>query len=160
MTVQHMIPSPDGMRLPPVLPAEAVKTYRIVAPLRTHWRPATCEEVACEHYLCGWQTILDESTEQGQYLASIIRNDLRRTHIWAEDREPTGLTCFTFPPGQSCVRASTHRIRVEREELFLVTGGDWRGNPRGENRVHKNMDHWLEDFGEHQDRLADRLEQG
>jgi hypothetical protein len=140
----------------PELPAEAMKTYTLAMPLTTHWRPATCAEVDCPSYLSGWRTTVDERTELGQRQAHYIRHDRTRKHT--EDRTETGLTMFTFEPGQRCFTA--HRIRTARPQRHLVRGGDWRGNPRGEFREHTRPDDWVEDFAEHQDKLATRLERG
>jgi hypothetical protein len=45
-------------------------------------------------------------------------------------------------------------VPLERPELYVVRGGDWRGNPRGEVRRHSGPDSWVNDFAEHQDRIA------
>ena len=37
------------------------RIYRSSAPVASHFREATCDEVNCEHYLAGWQTILPEN---------------------------------------------------------------------------------------------------
>jgi hypothetical protein len=143
-------------RLEPALPVHSYKTYSISAPLATHWRPGTCEEADCPHYLHGWKTIVDESTDLGQRQAHYIRHDRTRKHT--ETRTEAGLTEFEFEPGQTCF--AQHKVPIGRPELFLVRGGDWRGNPSGELRRHTKPEFWVEDFGEHQQKIADRLEQG
>lgn len=186
-------------RSPPQLPAHAMKTYSIVSPISTHYRPATCAEVGCSGYTRGWLTVLDESTQQGQGQAYYIRRQSGRR--FAEDRGSSGLTVFRFPPngamtvvdestqqgqaqahhirkqsgreytesrgtvftfepGQRCFRSGDHRLSLERPALYYVTGGDWRGNPRGTQLRHRDGDDWVSDFSEHQQRLADRLQQG
>jgi hypothetical protein len=42
----------------------------------------------------------------------------------------------------------------------VVRGGDWRGNPTGYRRQHVNGEDWRDDFGEHQQNVADRIERG
>ena len=144
-------------RVPPALPAAAMKTYQIAAPLATHWRPATCEEAECLAYLHGWQTSCDESTELGQRQVAYIRHDKTRKH--AERRAETGLTVFEFGPGQKCFRP--HRVPNTRPERFLVTGGDWRGNPLGTRpREHARPDDWVEDMAESLDEIRTRHERG
>jgi hypothetical protein len=130
---------------------EAYKTYGFSAPLSTHWRAGTCEEAACPHHLHGWETRVDLSTEQGQYLAGYIRT---RSGRQFEEVEPGA---FRFPPGQDCFRSGEHRVRVERPELFMVRNGDWR---RAERPQQLDPQVWLDDFREHQDRLATRLARG
>jgi hypothetical protein len=144
-----------AFRLDPKLPAAAFTSYRVLAPLATHWRPATCAEVSCEHFLHGWRTIVPADSPQAEY----IRHDRERSHT--EARQPGGLAEFTFGPGQRCFASSTHRIRVERDERFFRLGGDHRGNPLGTRPYeHTRAEHWQEDFAEHQDGLATAFERG
>lgn len=144
------------MRIEPNLPAHLYKTYEIRAPLKTHWRKATCEEVRCPDYERGWKTTVDESTDLGKRQAHYIRHDRTRKH--AENRLPSGLTEFTFSPGQTCF--DSHKTRLEIDEIFVERGGDWRGNPRREGRMHTNAEFWVESFAEHQDKLKTALERG
>lgn len=144
-------------RVDPALPVTAVKSFGIKAPRATHFRPATCAEVDCPMHLDGWQSVIDESTELGQEQAYYIRNGSRRR--FTEDRNlMPGVTVFVFEAGQTCFRQ--HEQRLDRPELFIVRGGDWRGNPTGERRQHANGDDWVDEFANHQDRLADQLNKG
>jgi hypothetical protein len=145
-------------RLGPVGPPQAYKTYTVAAPLSTHFAAATCEQVDCPHYLGGWQSAIDETTELGQSQAYYIRRDSGRGYT--EQRLPTGLTLFTFPPGQRCFASADHKRRLEREERFIIRGGDWRGNPGGAGPVELGAASWVDDFGEHQDRIAELHERG
>jgi hypothetical protein len=141
-------------RLPPQMPATSYKTYQILQPVETHWRDATCAEAECEAYLRGWQTAVDESTELGQKQARYIRKVAGRG--FTEARVGPATT-FTFEPGQRCFRAP-HRVPLGRPEIFVVRDGDWRWGANA--RRHANATDWVDDFGEHQQRLADRLAQG
>lgn len=153
------IPSPEGQRLEPAMPVGAYKTFQIVAPPRTHWRSATCEEAGCLNYLHGFRTRVDERTELGQQQAYYMRHDRSRRH--REWRDEAGLTVFDFEPGQRCFSSHDHRVRIEREELFLTRPGDWRGNPTGQRPyAHTRAEFWTEEFAEHQQTLADRVERG
>jgi hypothetical protein len=143
-------------RLDPVAPAAAYQTFQVAAPLSTHWRPGTCAEAGCTAHLHGWQTSVDETTDLGQRQAHYIRHDTTRRHT--ERRADTGLTVFAFEPGQTCF-GGQHRIRLDREERFLIRGGDWRGNPRGDRRE-TTAAGWVDDFGEHQETLADQFGKG
>lgn len=138
------------------LPVEAVTTYQISAPPSTHFRAAACADVDCANMAHGWRTILDETTDLGARQAAYIRRDSGRAFTEAHDE--AGLTVFTFQSGQTCF--GTHRVSLEREPLYIVRGGDWRGNPRQEMRQHSRAVDWVEDFGEHQQTLADRAERG
>lgn len=144
-------------RIRPQLPATAMKTYEIVRPVATHFRTTSCGEVNCQAYANGWKTTVDESTDFGQKQAHYIRRDSKRR--FTEEKLESGLTCFTFASGQKCFRQ--HQMPLDREPLYRVRAGDFRGNPRGIPLLsHRNGDDWVDDFANHQDRLATRLEQG
>lgn len=144
---------PDGLsHIPPSLPVTAVKTYQFTNPMR----PATCEEVNCGHYLNGWRTTVDESTELGQQQAYYMRHDRSRKHT--ETRTETGLTQFTFEPGQRCFAAGNHRLPWDGRERFFERGGDWRGQTSP--TVEHSPTGWLDSFGEHQERVKDAIERG
>lgn len=148
----------DLGRLAPKMPAAAYTTYRVVAPLRTHFRAATCVEAACPQMQYGWRSIIDESTNLGQMQAHYIRRESGRH--FTEEKQSDGQTVFTFTAGQPCFQE--HRLRIEdKPEIFLREGGDWRGNPLGTERVrHTRPEFWQEDFALHQDKLARAAEQG
>lgn len=144
-------------RLQPQLPAGSMKTYQIIAPRSTHFRAATCAEAECPNHMNGWKTPIDETTELGSQQAFYIRNNSGRQFY--EDRNiAPGVTVFTFPAGQQCF--SQHQLRLDKPEIFVVKGGDWRGNPTGDKKQHVNADDWVEDFAEHQDKLAERMKEG
>ncbi|MFD5564529.1 hypothetical protein [Kitasatospora griseola] len=144
-------------RAEPAMPVTAYKTYRILSPVQTHFRPATCVEAGCAAYLNGWVSTIDETTVLGQQQAHYIRKQSGRG--FTEERLPTGLTRFVFEAGQRCF-SGDHHVRLDRPELYVVQGGDWRGNPTGEKRQHTSARDWIEDFGEHQQTLADEMKRG
>ncbi len=135
-------------RVTPKLGAEAYKTYQILAPVETHFRSASCEEVDCAAYRFGWSTRIDETTELGKAQASYIRHRAGRGFHETSD---AGLTVFEFYPGQTCF--DTHRVRLDREEVYATFRGDHRGRV-GEPRIHRSAVDWVEDFAEHQQTLA------
>lgn len=141
-------------RIQPAMPAAAYKTYQIAAPLGTHFRPATCAEVDCPDYLHGWRVRVENLTPE---LLHTARNCGRR---YREVQVAQGETWLSFEAGQSCFRAGEHRKRLERPELFIVRGGDHRGNPLGQSREHTRPEDWVEDFAEHQQGLADTQQKG
>lgn len=65
-------------RLSPRLPPQAMKTYSIATPLRTHFEFASCAQVQCGAYVHGWRTTVDETTARGQAQAHHIRRVSRR----------------------------------------------------------------------------------
>lgn len=135
---------------------QAFKTYEIVAPLTSHFRPATCEEVECRAYANGWKTtVLPGQPEHAQVLA------LAGRYRWTgPENNANGTVTFTFPPGQRCFRQAQHRVPLEREPLYVVRGGDARGNPLRTPAVQRRADDWVDDFANHQQAIADRVERG
>lgn len=139
------------------LPLQAVKSYAIAAPADTHTRPASCTEVNCAAQANGWATEIDEADlDMGRRRAHYIRTASGRR--FTEERTEIGLTRFIFSPGQTCFR--DHTVPLGRDPFFLVLGGDHRGNPTRERFVHANADDWVDDFANHQDHIADRVNRG
>lgn len=143
-------------RITPVLPARAFQTWGVSAPVNTHWRDATCEEVECAHYLRGWRTVVDPATQQGAAQVYYIRQD--RSRSCTEERLADGKLSFTFRPNQRCF--TQHRVRIPRPEIFYVRGGDWRGNPTGLRRLHTHPEHWVEEHADNQSKIAEILKRG
>jgi hypothetical protein len=54
----------------------------------------------------------------------------------------------------------THKIPIGRPPNFLVHDGDWRGNPTGRVRHHRNAEDWVEDFAENTDRFRQFQQRG
>ncbi len=170
------------MRIDPQLPVQMVKSYDIHAPLATHWRKATCAEVSCKALAEGWITMIAEDPlvmpEKPSLDPAVTKATFRRLerdpdhrdearayyirHLsgreFSERRDETGITVFDFTPGQDCF--DQHKIRIDRPEIFIVRGGDWRGNPTRESRTHDRPDYWVEDFALHQDEIATRIDRG
>lgn len=143
-------------RLDPAMGPEAYKTYQIAAPISTHTRSGSCKEAGCLAYQHGWQTSVDESSELGRRQAHYIRRQSGRAF---KETNENGFTTFMFEAGQRCF--AEHRISLDRPALFIVKGGDWRGNPTGiRPRRHARPEDWVEDFAEHQQTLADELDKG
>lgn len=139
-----------------LLPPDAYRTYGLAQP-RSHFRNVTCAEYECDPYLRGWRTTLDESTQQGQLRAYYVRRLAGRK--FAEHRDDAGLTVFAFEAGQECFKRAPHRMAV-KEPLYLIGQGDHRlFHPRAATRV-PTARAFVDDWGEHQARLADRIDRG
>lgn len=145
---------PGPFRIQPHAGPAAYITYTAAAPLATHFRAATCAEAGCAQYTHGWRVRVEGLTPEDLHLATHCGRRHRRVE------EGPGVTWLVFDAGQPCFRASEHRIRLDRPERFAVTGGDWRGNPRGERREHVTAADWAEDMAGHLDRLNTAIERG
>lgn len=146
-------------RLVPAMGAEAYKTYAMSMPLATHWRPATCDEIDCAAWTNGWVSTFDLGTDLGQQQYAYCKADGSRS--FTEQRASLTLVKLVYAPGNRCFQAADHRAPLGRPPRFLVAEGDWRGNPRGiPARVHTRALDWVEDFSEHQDRLATAIQEG
>ena len=137
-------------RIQPLGPARAYQTFQIVAP-PDQSVPAACAQVGCPAWLHGWETAVDETAELGRQQADYIRRQSGRT--FTELRRADGLTVFRFESRQRCF--AEHRTRPE---IYVVKDGDWRASQNV--RRHASADDWVDDFKNHQDRLATRLERG
>lgn len=137
---------------------EHYKSYSMRAPFRSHWRPATCEEYECEAFLTGFVTTVDLNTELGQRQYHYLTHDRERSY--SMQRVSMTLVKFIYGPGNRCFSSQDHRVPVGRPPRLLVVGGDWRGNPRREVRVHSRVDDWVDDSRNHQDKIATIVQRG
>ena len=71
-----------------------------------------------------------------------IRFESRLQFTETQDAE---LITFTFAPGQPCFRRNTHRISLDRPQIFTVNNG--RGFSRREPAQ------WVDDMGEQLNKL-------
>lgn len=142
------------------VPVQGMQTYSLIRPAGDPqwWRPAGCDEIECAPHRYGWVTIVDEVTPLGAQQARYIRHECGRA--FSEHRRDDGLTAFTFAAGQECFASSGHRRPVVREPLYVVRGGDHRGNPLNRRRIHDRPEHWVEDFAENQDKIQTARERG
>jgi hypothetical protein len=147
-------------RIQPVGPVQAYKTYSVASPVETHWRPATCAEVDCPAHLNGWATTLMRGSDDERFLRRVCRGEAdgyRRN--FTEHAQPDGFVQFIFSAGQTCFAIRKHRAPLGRPEIYVVRGGDWRGST-GVIRRHTRPEFWVEDFGEHQQRISDAQAKG
>jgi hypothetical protein len=134
------------IRFPRSMTERKKDEYSINRPLPTHWRPATCAEVNCPHYLHGFQTVVDEHTTLGQAQANYIRHDRTRQH--KETRRPDGLTVFSFEPGQrGFAPHCDHKLPLEITPLFEQRAG-------GIALARLPFPEWADQFNDHMERAA------
>jgi hypothetical protein len=104
----------------PELPASAMQTHMIAAPMSTHWRRASCEEVGCLDFHNGWMVPLTGMDEGDMWQLEHCGRRYRQADV--EGHGPV----YVYEAGQPCFRTSEHVIRLDRPELFVVRRGDWR----------------------------------
>lgn len=142
-------------RIEPAMGPESYRTFAVVSPIATHMRPATCEEVGCDHYTKGWRVRVEALAPDLLHAAKTSGRRYREVSVAA------GETYLVFEAGQPCFKARTHRAPLGRPPLYLVRDGDHRGNPRGtKTRLHQRAADWVENFAEHQQALADEIAKG
>ena len=133
------------------MPAQNYKTWEVIYPHASHYRPATCAEVDCSHYLNGWQTVVDESTNLGQARAYYIRHGQTRGFTESrDDRNGIVVTVFKFHSGQTCFRE--HEKVLDRPAMHGVRRGTGRFD-FGERHWYDRSDQWQDDLAVHLDVL-------
>lgn len=142
-------------RIQPLMGPEAYKTYAVVSPLSTHFRPATCAEANCSYHRDGFQVRVEGLAPE---VLHAVQHSGRKYTV---QTVAEGETYLVFEPGQSCLQQSLHRVPVDRPPLYIVRDGDFRGNPRGTKaRLHQNPGDWVDDFATHQQAIADAIQEG
>lgn len=145
----------------PNLPVHAYKTYTLSAPIKSHFRRATCAEADCIAYREGWTIPLAGIDPKLEYIA-------RHSGKRFREAELAGGKYLVFEPGQDCFRMHDHFVSLEREPFYLVGRGDWRAKNsefaarrwEREARQHANGEDWVDDFANHQDRINTVVERG
>jgi hypothetical protein len=146
-------------RLAPDLGPEHYKTYTMAAPLASHWRRATCEEYECDGFLNGFVLTVDVSSDLGRKQYHFVTHDKERRY--SMQRVSQHLIKFVYGPGNQCFKRGDHRVPLDRPPFYLVSGGDWRGNPRGTKRtIHRRPEDWVDDFANHQIGISDAIKRG
>lgn len=144
------------------LPVQNLQTFTVDTPPATHWRPASCAEVDCGQYLNGWVTRLHQGDAHRIHL---VRTSGRRpARVYHEAAE----IVFVFEAGTPCFQAHTHRVRLDRPELYIVQrgrafvrtapdGSRIPRDPRDLLRQHTRPELFVEDMAEQTDAAVKRL---
>lgn len=140
-------------RIEPGMPPGAYQQYELNAPMRTHYRQATCTEVDCPARQHGWRMGFDVSIVEKANAVKWIRLHSGRSFT---TEQVGNSVVLTFPAGQDCFE--THQVPLEREPFYVIRGGDWRAQTSAPQR-YREAD-WVDHFANHQDKLATRIEQG
>ena len=117
------------------------KIFQATWPKASHWRQATCEEVACPHYLLGWVTKVVIGSDNDLY----IRADRKRRYKLEKEG---GLHSYIFEAGQQCFRseAGAHYKRLERGPWLTVNALDRQ--PARLERYAMESERWKDEFNE------------
>ena len=150
-----------GMLLPHMRPEE-YKTYQILAPIATHFRPATCADLECQAYLHGWTTTVDRASDIGEAQFEYITKRSGRRFTMERQGPEGNMVVFTFEAGQTCFKGTNHKTRIDKQEIFVVRQGDYRRRDLPHRRFTgaRAAEDWRDDFMTHQQSLADILERG
>tara|TARA_R100000501_G_C2566923_1_gene75347 strand:+ start:338 stop:715 length:378 start_codon:yes stop_codon:yes gene_type:complete len=117
--------------------------YSIKAPLSTHWREATCEEVDCRKNIMGWETHCNISTQLGRDQVAYIRAG-KSGRRYTERKDVEEIVIFSFGPGQQCFTSHTKKIE-EKGHLLLREAG-------GQRQVISEPERWMWEFNESMER--------
>ncbi len=137
-------------RMPTSVPVDKMLTHAILAPVATHWRKATCAEVDCAHWRQGW------GLRTAGLDAASVDAAKRSGRRFVVEHDENGAEVLMFGSDQPCFRASEHRVRADRPELFVMRRGDHRGNPdpRGTKPLlFSGADAWKDSLGTTLDNL-------
>lgn len=142
------------------IPAHLQRHFTIQAPLATHWRWATCAEKQCRKWVEGYEIRIDVSDKSDLVVARLKYIRDRNIGPYTEYKDSSGWAVFRFPPFTRVVgHKDYHRIRIERPELFQVTDG-----MTGQTVTHRGREagavDWVDQFAEHQDKLASKHREG
>lgn len=110
---------------------------------------AACEDVGCDQWRRGWETVCDETTSDGATVAAWIRSGQSGRTFAELPRLGGGPAVFRFESRQRCFRE--HRTRPGR--LLVHQGGRVA-------REHTSLRFLAEDYTEHVGRLAEQQERG
>lgn len=154
-----------------------IQRYEVHAPLRSHWRPATCEEVDCPgvrparceevdcpNYHNGWKTIVPAGSD----LVDLAR---RSGRTFIELPAVAGLVEFRFAAGQQCFaehdaiggpcrQAGRHLVQLDKPGLYVLRQGDRRfgSGPVRQFTGRNAPEDWRDHFSEHQEKVKQARE--
>jgi hypothetical protein len=150
---QQTIDSPQGQRVPPVGAPGDYKTFAWRAPVATHFRRATCAEVGCLQWHNGWRLRVEGLEPRDLHLAKTCGRKFSELEISVTEH------WLVFEAGQACFKAAAHRTRIDKPEIFVVRGGDWRARI-GDTYRHASVDDWVDEMANHQDKIVQLIERG
>lgn len=126
------------------------RSYRIHMP-HDLYRKASCEDVGCDQWRFGWETVADETDPVQAMVAMVIRSGQSgRTFRETSDvRDGWKVAVFKFDSGQRCFQE--HRTRPG--QLLVYSGGRAA-------REHTDLRFLAEDYMQHTGQLAEQQKRG
>jgi hypothetical protein len=110
---------------------------------------AACEQVGCENWRYGWDTVLNEADPAHKALADWIRSGASGRDYREMGTADGGAVVFRFSAHQRCF--TEHRTRPAR---WLVRAGSQT------LAQHTDMSGWIDDLDQHVGRLEEQLKKG
>lgn len=123
------------------------KTHAVRSPLATHFRRATCAEVACKAYREGWTFHKEALSPEILYIATHSGRRYQTVQI------APGQTMLVFEAGQTCFDFQSHVVSLDRPEFYFVGRGDSSVFQPRKARQHANVTDFMDDFATHLDRM-------
>ena len=134
----------------PEIGPEDQRVYKVKAPLATHFRKPSpeevrsgkaCELVDCPPYRKGWRLRWDVLTDRDRHLATNCGRSYKLVEVSELEH------WLVFPAGQPCFRATDHMVRLEEEPVL--------GFRDGRNRpvFLKDPSAFMDDLHEHTDKI-------
>lgn len=157
-------PARKPFRLTPAMPTQNYQTFAVRSPINTHYRRATCAEIACADYLNGWYLKIDGTPPELLHVATHSGRSYRIGEVMLEPTEDRPTTeifkALIFEAGQPCFREETHVTSLERPEFFYIGRGDFRSFSTRRALQVGQPDEFVDRFATHLDKLKTKLERG
>lgn len=137
--------------LPPPLWAHEGRHYRVHMP-KDVTVVAACEEVGCDQWRNGWETVCEEASDPAHATVAMLIRAGKTGRAFTEMHDVRNgviVTIFRFDSGQRCF--TEHRTRPGR--LLVMRRGRVL-------REHTSLADLAEDYTEHAGRLAGQAERG
>ncbi len=138
----------------PKMPTHCYQTFRVMSPISTHYRRATCAEANCDAYQNGW-TYSKTALAVGNLLYAVTHAGKRYREVDHENE-----IYLVFEPGQQCFSTSTHVVPLERPEFYFSGRGDFRSFSTKTARKFNRPADWQDSFATHLDKIKAEIERG
>ena len=137
-----------------------VTHHKIRWPKRTHFRPARCEEVNCDHFNFGWVVAVPSMSDHADFCRSLkfeifsnpAINIENHQYRFTETRGVDGLAIFKFAAHQPCFVSLEEKLERDSNGQIYNKGGHWKRLEREPRyfiqRIEKEPVQWIEEYAE------------